>query len=158
MSYQLSQRISFSILYERFSGIYQDEESLLREDLILYRSGKNYGVNLSYRWLLNERLSLIPYLGILGRQGFEVYEFYPEITGQLRTIELNDIGVTPGLSINYKLGKGFSIFTLVDYTRFVRTKSAPLGERDFYDGPTLNYIRTRLGIQYSLSHLVKAQE
>lgn len=155
VSYKLSQKVSLSMIHERFSGLYQDQESLQREDLILYRSGKNYGITISYKWHLGNRCSIAPYIGLLRRSGFEVYEFYSEIKGQLRTIELDDLGVMTGLSVHCELGKGFSLFALGDFTHFFHLKSPPLNERDFYDGPTPNYIRTRLGIEYSLSHILK---
>ena len=69
-------------------------------------------------------------------------------------VELRDIGLTSGLILNYSIGKGISVFALADYTRFIRLYSSESGERDFYDGPTLHYIRTRIGLQYSLSHLL----
>jgi len=153
IAYRLTDRLSISGFRERFRGYYLDSIGLFSEDLITSRSGYNIGIAMSYKKTVSKRLSIIPRIGGMRRKGFEEYVFYPGIRGQIRTLELSDFGLTAGLTLDYTIGKGISVFALMDYTRFIYLKSDELGERDFYDGPTVNYVRTRIGLQYSFSHL-----
>ena len=154
--YGFTRRLTISFFYEHFNGIYQDSISLYNEELIHSRSGNNVGIGFSYNVNLSKRLSIIPRLGVMRRKGHETYlrAYYGIWEGQFTIVELRDIGLTSGLTLNYSIGKGISVFALADYTRFIRLYSSESGERDFYDGPTLHYIRTRIGLQYSLSHLL----
>lgn len=158
IGYQLTNGVSIFYFRERFKGFYLDSIGLYSEDLITSRFGHNSGVMFSYQKAISKRLSIVPRIGVMRRKGFEEYVFYPGIRGQIRTLELSDLGLTSGVSFNYLVGKGVSVFAMVDYTRFVYLKSDKLGERDFYDGPTMNYFRTRIGLQYSFSHLMNKKE
>lgn len=156
MSYYSTRRLTISFFHEHFSGIYHDSISLYNAEFIHSRSGNNIGIGFSYNINLSKRLSISPRLGAMRRKGQETYlrAFYGIWEGQFTMVELRDIGLTSGLTLNYSIGKGISAFALADYTRFVHLRSSESGERDFYDGPTVNYLRTRIGLQYSLSHLL----
>lgn len=159
LKYQFSKRLSATFYREKFEGFYEDSVSLYDEELIHSRYGRNLGIYFSYNIIKSTHFSFSTTLGGMHRQGYEVYlqTFYGAREGRYSYVELSDLGATFGISINYKLGLGFSFFALTDYTRFIYLKSTESGKKDFYDGPTLNYIRTRLGIEYSLSHILKTK-
>lgn len=152
-SYRVSPKLTLSAFYEHFQGLYTDESRFPRRDLIIFRLGHHLGFSASMPQTLTERLSLIPRLGFTGRKGYEEYNYMVVTCRLIKTVPLLDLGINLGLSLDYRLSNKFSVFALAEYTRFVLLKSSETDELGFYDGPTHNYIRTRLGIQYYLGNL-----
>lgn len=149
VSNRFGEKFSLHFFSEHFSGIYQDSVSQLREDLLFSREGYNIGLQLAYLIPLSKRFYILPRIGALRRKGVEIYAppYHRSFGGIVTRVELSDLGLSSGLSLHYSIGKITRLFALVDYTRFFHLKSSETGNKDFYDGPTLSYVRTRIGLQ-----------